>query len=51
MEDEEWKVEKGDFRVERRPYRSIPLWEDVDETQWNDWHWQIANRVTTVNQT
>jgi len=36
--------------MERRPYRSIPLWEDVDEAQWNDWHWQIANRVTTVNE-
>ncbi|NIO72095.1 MAG: lysine 2,3-aminomutase, partial [Anaerolineae bacterium] len=36
--------------MERRPYRSIPLWEDVDEAQWNDWHWQLANRVTTVNE-
>jgi lysine 2,3-aminomutase len=36
--------------VERRPYRSIPLWEDVDEARWNDWHWQLANRVTTVNE-
>jgi lysine 2,3-aminomutase len=26
------------------------LWEDVDETQWNDWHWQLANRVATVNE-
>jgi len=22
----------------------------VDEAQWNDWHWQIANRVTTVGE-
>jgi len=22
----------------------------VDEAQWNDWHWQIANRVTTVDE-
>jgi len=36
--------------MERRPYRSIPLWEDVDEAQWNDWHWQLANRVRTVNE-
>jgi len=36
--------------MERRSYRSIPLWEDVSEAQWNDWHWQIANRVTTVNE-
>jgi lysine 2,3-aminomutase len=26
------------------------LWEDVDEAQWNDWHWQLANRVTTVSE-
>jgi lysine 2,3-aminomutase len=38
------------FYMERRPYRSIPLWEDVDEAQWNDWHWQLANRVRTVNE-
>jgi lysine 2,3-aminomutase len=44
-------MEKGDFiLMERRPYRSIPLWEDVDEAQWNDWRWQLANRVTTVNE-
>ena len=36
--------------MERRPYRSIPLWEDIDEAQWNDWRWQLANRVTTVNE-
>ena len=35
--------------MERRHYRSIPLWKDVDEAQWNDWHWQIANRITTVD--
>jgi lysine 2,3-aminomutase len=44
-------MEKGEFiLMERRPYRSIPLWEDVDEAQWNDWRWQLANRVTTVNE-
>ena len=36
--------------MQRRPYRSIPLWEVVDSAQWNDWHWQIANRVTTVQE-
>jgi len=35
--------------MERRHYRSIPLWKDVDEEQWNDWRWQIANRITTVD--
>ncbi len=29
-------------------YRHISLWKDVPEEQWNDWKWQIANRVTDV---
>ena len=36
--------------VEPRSYRSISLWEDVSPAQWNDWRWQIANRITTVEQ-
>ena len=32
-----------------RPYRDIPLWSDIDEAQWNDWHWQLTNRITTVD--
>lgn len=32
----------------RRHYRDIPLWQDVDQRQWEDWHWQLANRLTTV---
>lgn len=41
-------MERRDYP--RREYRAIPLWADVDEAQWNDWHWQIANRVTTVEE-
>ncbi len=29
-------------------YREIGMWEDVSEDEWNDWRWQIANRITTV---
>ncbi len=29
-------------------YRHISLWKDVPEEQWNDWNWQIANRITDV---
>jgi len=36
--------------MERRDYRNIPLWKDVDEAQWNDWRWQIAHRITTVDE-
>lgn len=26
------------------------LWADVPEEQWEDWHWQIANRITSIDQ-
>ena len=36
--------------MERRNWRDVPLWKDVTDQQWNDWHWQVANRRTTVDQ-
>ena len=35
---------------EPKPYRLIPLWQDVEEEQWNNWRWQVANRITTVDE-
>ncbi len=29
-------------------YKKIPLWSSVTENDWNDWHWQVKNRITTV---
>lgn len=34
----------------QRDYQSIPLWKDVAKEQWNDWKWQVKNRITTVSQ-
>jgi len=34
----------------QRNYSDISLWSDISEEQWNDWKWQIANRITTVEQ-
>jgi len=31
-------------------YHHIPMWRDVPESDWNDWHWQLRNRITTVEQ-
>ncbi|MGE5279140.1 MAG: KamA family radical SAM protein [Deltaproteobacteria bacterium] len=31
-------------------YRKISLWKDVAEEQWEDWHWQLKNRITTLDQ-
>lgn len=33
-----------------RNYNEISLWKDVTPEQWNDWKWQIANRITSVEQ-
>ncbi len=33
-----------------RDFKSIPLWQNVSDEQWNDWHWQIKNRITTLEQ-
>jgi lysine 2,3-aminomutase len=31
-----------------RNYREIPLWENVQEEEWRDWRWQVANRITSL---
>lgn len=31
-----------------RNWKEIPLFKDVTEEQWNDWHWQIDNRLSTL---
>ncbi|MDA8211816.1 MAG: lysine 2,3-aminomutase [Clostridia bacterium] len=31
-----------------RDCRNIPLWAGVSPEKWQDWHWQIANRITGV---
>ncbi|PAB56320.1 lysine 2,3-aminomutase [Anaeromicrobium sediminis] len=31
-----------------RSYKEIEMWKDVTDEQWNDWRWQIKNRITTL---
>ncbi len=33
-----------------RNYRDIPLWANVKEEEWQDWRWQVANRITSPEQ-
>lgn len=33
-----------------RNYRDIPVWKDVAEEDWNDWKWQVRNRITSPKQ-
>lgn len=32
-----------------RSYKDIELWKDVSEDEWNDWRWQVRNRITDVD--
>ncbi|KZL91451.1 L-lysine 2,3-aminomutase [Clostridium magnum DSM 2767] len=34
----------------KRNYRNIPIWINVTEDQWNSWEWQIANRITSIEE-
>ncbi len=31
-----------------RNYKEIDLWKDVDKEDWNDWRWQLRNRITSA---
>ena len=31
-----------------RHFREIPLWKEVNHSDWNDWRWQVQNRVRDV---
>lgn len=33
-----------------RHYSAIELWKDVTDEQWNDWKWQVKNRITTLEE-
>lgn len=33
-----------------RDYREIPLWKDATAEEWSNWHWQVRNRITTLDQ-
>jgi lysine 2,3-aminomutase len=30
--------------------RRAPIWADVTDEKWNDWRWQLSNRVNTVDE-
>ncbi|MGJ8453793.1 lysine 2,3-aminomutase [Pseudothermotoga sp. U03pept] len=34
---------------EMRDFREIPIWKDVSEAEWNDWHWQLRNRIMDLD--
>ena len=30
--------------------RRAPLWEDVPDEKWNDWRWQLSNRINSLDE-
>jgi lysine 2,3-aminomutase len=44
--------ESGDMLGELKKFRPVDrgAWEEVPDTDWNDWRWQLKNRVTTLEQ-
>ena len=32
-----------------RYFKDIPLWKNVTEDEWNDWKWQLRNRIMDVD--
>ncbi len=33
-----------------RSYKEVSLWKDVTKKEWDDWRWQLRNRVTTLDE-
>ena len=33
-----------------RNYRDIPMWANVKAEEWQDWRWQLAHRITTLDE-
>jgi len=33
-----------------RSYKDVPLWKNVSKKDWDDWRWQVRNRITSVEQ-
>ncbi len=34
----------------QRDYHDIKMWQDVSPTQWNNWKWQLSNRITSLEE-
>ncbi|SCG81787.1 lysine 2,3-aminomutase [Proteiniborus sp. DW1] len=33
-----------------RSYKDIELWKNISQEEWNDWRWQVRNRITSVEE-
>lgn len=39
----------GTSNATKNATTAIPLWANATATEWNDWRWQLANRIDTVD--
>lgn len=42
-------IERRRCSLSGHKYTDVSLWQDVSQQQWNDWHWQVANRIQTID--
>ncbi len=35
--------------IKMRNYKEIPLWANISQEKWNDWKWQLDNRIMSVD--
>ena len=33
-----------------KPARRAPIWASVPDEKWNDWRWQLTNRLNSVDE-
>ncbi|GAB4300892.1 MAG: lysine 2,3-aminomutase [Myxococcota bacterium] len=38
----------GRFGFKKTDYRNIPLWQNVKNSEWNDWKWQLRNAIRDI---
>jgi lysine 2,3-aminomutase len=43
-------IKKDGSLTRGRDHRKIPIWADVSSAEWDDWNWQLKNRITSVEQ-
>ena len=41
-------TERRRWPLSARKYTDVPRWKNVPQQDWDDWRWQVANRIQTV---
>ncbi|MFH1776468.1 MAG: KamA family radical SAM protein [Candidatus Omnitrophota bacterium] len=43
-------IRKGVDLAQDGTWKRLSMWEGISEEEWNDWRWQLKNRITTAEQ-